>query len=223
MKSKYSHPKFENLSDENIESAVKTADQFFRENGIEVEHISQCCPMLESILRAYQKKDENVPFRLLFWRSWKKIKVSVLLKSESFNILEEEKDTFSPEQIPEPYRPDWKYKGKRNRVTFHLPVKTPDLNSLKYVLRYMDTEKGAFRQGVVMRFLNMITLVLEPWMAAKLIHPDVRFIFPTTSPQTSSSLAPQFRELALANPSFTEAELNSALGIEGKSSLIAVA
>ena len=170
MKSKYSHPKFENLSDENIESAVKTADQFFRENGIEVEHISQCCPMLESILRAYQKKDENVPFRLLFWRSWKKIKVSVLLKSESFNILEEEKDTFSPEQIPEPYRPDWKYKGKQNRVTFHLPVKTPDLNSLKYVLRYMDTEKGAFRQGVVMRFLNMITLVLEPWMAAKLIE-----------------------------------------------------
>lgn len=58
---------------------------------------------------------------------------------------------------------------------------------------------------------------------AKLIHPDVHFIFPTTSPQTSSSLAPQFRELALANPSFTEAELNSALGIEGKSSLIAVA
>ena len=58
---------------------------------------------------------------------------------------------------------------------------------------------------------------------AKLIHPDVHFIFPTTSPQTSSSLATQFRELALANPSFTEAELNSALGIEGKSSLIAVA
>lgn len=58
---------------------------------------------------------------------------------------------------------------------------------------------------------------------AKLIHPDVHFIFPTTSPQTSSSLAPKFRELALANPAFTEAELNSALGIEGKSSIIAVA
>ena len=58
---------------------------------------------------------------------------------------------------------------------------------------------------------------------SKLIHPDVHFIFPTTSPNTSLGLMPQFRELAVANPCFTEAELGAALGIESKSSLIAVA
>ena len=58
---------------------------------------------------------------------------------------------------------------------------------------------------------------------AKLIHPDVHFIFPVSSPLTSTQLMPQFRELALQSPSFTEAELNAALGIEGKLSIIAVA
>ena len=58
---------------------------------------------------------------------------------------------------------------------------------------------------------------------ARLIHPDVHFIFPVSAPLTSVALMPQFRELALRNPAFTESELNSALGIEGKSSIIAVA
>jgi len=58
---------------------------------------------------------------------------------------------------------------------------------------------------------------------AKMIHPDVHFIFPTTTQLTSDSYLRQWRELALANPSFTEAELGQALGIEGKITLIAVA
>lgn len=58
---------------------------------------------------------------------------------------------------------------------------------------------------------------------SKLIHPDIHFVFPTTSPQTSVSLMPQFRALAVENPRFTEAELGAALGIDSKSSLIAVA
>lgn len=58
---------------------------------------------------------------------------------------------------------------------------------------------------------------------AKLIHPDVHFIFPTTAPSTSVAFYAQWRELVLSNPNFTEGELNEALGIEGKNSMIAVA
>lgn len=58
---------------------------------------------------------------------------------------------------------------------------------------------------------------------SKLIHPDVHFIFPTTSPSTSVAFYSQWRELVLSNPNFTEGELNEALGIEGKNSMIAVA
>ena len=58
---------------------------------------------------------------------------------------------------------------------------------------------------------------------AKLIHPDVHFIFPTASPKTSLSLISEFRTLVQQNPHFKESELYDALGIEGKSALIAVA
>lgn len=58
---------------------------------------------------------------------------------------------------------------------------------------------------------------------SKLIHPDVHFIFPTTSPSTSISFIAQWRQLVTDNPDFTEAELGEALGIEGKSAMIAVA
>lgn len=58
---------------------------------------------------------------------------------------------------------------------------------------------------------------------SKLIHPDVHFIFPTNAPNLSVSYAAQWRELVLSNPCFTEADLAQALGIEGKSSIIAVA
>lgn len=58
---------------------------------------------------------------------------------------------------------------------------------------------------------------------SKLIHPDIHFVFPTTSPQTSTALMPQLRALMQQNPRFTEAQLGAALGIDSKTSLIPVA
>jgi len=57
---------------------------------------------------------------------------------------------------------------------------------------------------------------------SKFIHPDIHFVFPTASKYVSSQYMEEFRHLALANTDFTEAELNAALGIEGKNSMIAV-
>lgn len=67
----------------------------------------------------------------------------------------------------------------------------------------------------------------------KLIHPDLHFVFPvSSSSQLSESekkapvsdyFLPAFRELALANPYFTEQELYDAIGIENKSGLISAA
>jgi len=64
---------------------------------------------------------------------------------------------------------------------------------------------------------------------SKLIHPDVHFVFPVTSGSkvsgdklTSEAYLKYWRELVLANPYFLEDELSTALGIEGKSSLISV-
>ena len=65
---------------------------------------------------------------------------------------------------------------------------------------------------------------------SKLIHPDVHFVFPVnkgpkTSDEkpTSESYIRCWRELAVADPYFTEADLQKALGIESKNGIIAVA
>ena len=57
---------------------------------------------------------------------------------------------------------------------------------------------------------------------SKLIHPDLHFIFPVNQ-GTSRDHLKAWRSLVLSKPGFTEADLSAALGIEGKSSLIAVA
>lgn len=65
---------------------------------------------------------------------------------------------------------------------------------------------------------------------AKLIHPDVHFVFPVNKgpktsddKPTSESYIRYWRELAVADPYFTEADLQKAIGIESKNGLIAVA
>ena len=65
---------------------------------------------------------------------------------------------------------------------------------------------------------------------SKLIHPDVHFVFPVNKgpkssddKPTSESYLKYWRELAIADPYFTEADLQKAIGIERKNGLIAVA
>lgn len=67
---------------------------------------------------------------------------------------------------------------------------------------------------------------------SKLIHADIHFVIPvvlSASGSSASETSPseaflaQFRELALSNPRFTEQELYSALGFEGKNPVISVA
>ena len=65
---------------------------------------------------------------------------------------------------------------------------------------------------------------------SKYIHPDVHFVFPVNKgpkssddKPTSESYIKYWRELAIADPYFVEADLQKAIGVEGKSGLIAVA
>ena len=65
---------------------------------------------------------------------------------------------------------------------------------------------------------------------SKFIHPDVHFVYPVNKgpktsddKPTSESYIKYWRELAVADPYFVEADLQKAIGVEGKSGLIAVA
>lgn len=57
----------------------------------------------------------------------------------------------------------------------------------------------------------------------RLIHPDVHLIVPTAAGQLSEHYLPELRSLVADKPYFTEAELGSALKIEGRNLLITVA
>ena len=57
---------------------------------------------------------------------------------------------------------------------------------------------------------------------AKLIHPDIHFVFPVIAGKLSVNYIDNFRELALSRPSFFESDLNGACGFEGKLTGIAV-
>ena len=64
---------------------------------------------------------------------------------------------------------------------------------------------------------------------AKLVHPDVNFVYPVASGSVikddhpiSSMACDEFRKLFSENPYFTEQELYEAIGIEGKSGAISV-
>ena len=169
MKLAYDHPRFDSLSEESVEKAIETADSFLSDNGVEYELRSVFRPILEDALLAYRRQDEGTPFELIYKRSWSKITVTLRVEGESRNILEQ--DAFSEERLCElASAPSWKYKRGKNCLCFDLSVKTPDMETLKRVIRYMDSEKGAFRQGVLMRFLNMLMLILEPWLVAKIIE-----------------------------------------------------
>ena len=84
--------------------------------------------------------------------------------------------------------------------------------------------------GALLLTLGFLECLMGSQKVGRLIHPDVHFIFPvtkgskvSTDKPTSESYLPFWRELVGKNPYFLENELNEALGIEGKSSVIAIA
>ncbi|MCR5520162.1 MAG: hypothetical protein K6F21_07505 [Bacteroidales bacterium] len=60
---------------------------------------------------------------------------------------------------------------------------------------------------------------------AKMIHPDIHYIFPlilSSGDSVSEQYAVQWRSLVAENPRFTEVELYESLGFEGKNTVISV-
>ena len=171
MKLAYDRPHFDSLTAENISRAVKQADTFFADNGVEYEKRTFTRSLLRDMLQDYREQDKNAPFELVFKRRWSKITVTLRVESGSLDVTEKEKDSDSEIRLAElAADPVWQYKDGKNCVLFDLSVKAPDMETLKRVIRYMDSEKGAFRQGVMLRFVNMLLLVLEPWLVARIIE-----------------------------------------------------
>lgn len=86
------------------------------------------------------------------------------------------------------------------------------------ILLHEDDGGGAV--SVALEFLEH--LYRDDDRVVRMIHPDVHFIFPVLSGNLSEAFGREWRNLVLSNPGFTENDFNEAMGMEGKSPLIAV-
>ena len=178
MKLSYDHPQFDSLSVPNIDQAVGMSDSFFTDNNIDYEQRILLRMMVEDLLLGYRQQDENAAFEMIWVRAWHKITVLVRVKSESFNVLEQYEDLLeqyghiftADQRIIFASIPDWEYKRGKNIIRFELSLKKTDIKFLKMAVGYMASEKRSFRLGVLMRILNLMVLILEPWLAAKVIE-----------------------------------------------------
>lgn len=85
----------------------------------------------------------------------------------------------------------------------------------------LHEEDGGGAVTLALQFLEHLFGEAPGGKISKLIHPDVHFVFPTVS--SSKACLPAWRSLVLEHPDFRQEDLTSALGIEGKTALIAVA
>ena len=112
------------------------------------------------------------------------------------------------------------------RKALHAMVQT---GRIPHALMFYEDDGG----GALPVALEFLTEVFGgSGKVARLIHPDIHFIFPITSGSKVSGTVSElrseqflawWRELVDSNPCFTEEELAEALGIEGKAAGINVA
>ena len=145
-------------------------DTSLTEHGIDFEQKHRLELLLEKTLLAYSENDKNAPLRIITHRTYKKISVMVFIKCACFDPKDiVESIPIEDLLIDMTDRPKWKYRHGENILIYTSKTLVPGLDALKQVVHYMDKEKKAFRTGVALRFVNMLLLVVEPLLAARII------------------------------------------------------
>lgn len=175
MKLSYDHARFDSLSTQNIETAVELMDTFCADNSVEYRRRVLSRLMLEGMLLDNRQLNEHVPFHIFFKRSRKFVLVRLLIMGKTYDVtaMHERAKAVLGDFAPNDnaLEPICEFKRRRNVISFSIPVPmSSNMELLKKLMRYMDSEKSAFRRGVAMRLLNMLVLILEPWLTAKVIE-----------------------------------------------------
>ena len=160
-----------NLTLENIKLAVDQADRFMEANGSDRQKRLIYCLLLEHLLLGYRDLyGEEISFRLVLKRTWKRVFLSLHVACESRNLLKEQQK-FIADRLRDsfPHGLIWKYIRHKNIIlcTFLTPMM--DYRSIRYIWQYMRNEKHTFRWAVFLRFLNMALSILEPLLSAWII------------------------------------------------------
>lgn len=160
-----------NLTAENIQLAVKQADQFMNANGADSKRRLHYCLLLEELLLDYRNLyGEEVVFRLVLKRKWKYVFLSLHVACESNNLLLNHKNSITEHLLSNmPRGLFWKYFRHENVIVYEYATHMMDYKSIRYIWQYMRGEKRAFRWAAFLRFTNMALSILEPLLSAWLI------------------------------------------------------
>lgn len=160
-----------NLTTQNIQLAVKQADQFMNANGADSKRRLHYCLLLEELLLDYRDLyGEEVAFRLILKRKWKYVFLSLHVACESNNLLLNHKSAITEHLLGNmPRGLFWKYIRHENVIVYEYATHMMDYRSIRYIWQYMRTEKKAFRWAVLLRFTNMALSILEPLLSAWII------------------------------------------------------
>ncbi len=161
-----------NLSTENIELAVKQADQFMNANGASNQQRLNYCKLLKAMLTDYQDQyGEDVNFRLVNKREARHVFLSVHVACKSSNPLPSHQDITKYLEGQRPLDLFWQYLPVRreNVIIYRYASHLMNFDSVRYVWRYMKDEKKTFLFAVLLRFVNMALAIIEPLLSAWII------------------------------------------------------
>ena len=155
--------KFESLSVENINKAIRTADTFLAEQGIDSWERTRQRLLMQKILLKYNEIKTEVPFRIYTRRFYKRVAIMVAVKCEKFDPMEDADTIFSQELLSGMANPPrWSYRIGWNRLLYSTQTLMPGKEAIKRLIHYMGKESSSFKTAVFLRFVNMV-LLLSPY------------------------------------------------------------
>ena len=158
------------LSYENIQKAVKEADDFLERSGIDRKSRLRYRLLIEENLLDFANSEGNADFEIKTISKDRKIRIVVIVEGKSLNPFEKSESSITAKLLADSNeKPSWRYKKGKNIITYAPKPIAPDFKSIKYLFGFMTRRKKEFVIASILRFVNMGLNVIEPLLAAQII------------------------------------------------------
>ena len=124
-----------NLTLENIQRTVDQADRFMEANGADRQKRLGYCLLLEQLLLGYRDLyGEEISYRLVLKRTWKRVFLSLHVACESRNLLKEQQK-FIADRLRDsfPHGLIWKYIRHKNIILCTFAVLSSQRSSVRMI------------------------------------------------------------------------------------------
>ena len=158
------------LSPAGISQAVEMVDNYFIVNNI--GYNSRLCYrlLMEELLLDYMNEDADRSFTVICVRLWKKVVVTVSVRGEKSDFLNEHKSIIT-EKLRENLNPEpvWNYVRGKNIIIFTTIPLYLDKDAKQFMWDNIRQDNRYFMLGILLRFVNMGLAILEPLLSAWII------------------------------------------------------